>query len=43
MSPLRCLLQAVCRFCSRVNFAFELWAGYDFAWRDAWNIAGGQS
>jgi hypothetical protein len=40
MKPMRRLWRAVGRFESRVCHAFELWAGYDFTWRDAWDTAG---
>lgn len=40
MNALRRARRAAGRFGSRVCHAFELWAGYDFTWRDAWDIAG---
>lgn len=40
MSAFRNCWRAACRFEARLCHAFELWAGYDFAWRDAWDTAG---
>lgn len=40
MNALRRARRSIGRFESRVCHAFELWAGYDFTWRDAWDTAG---